>query len=112
MHEEHVQGGRKERVMGHETLHEKAGDLSESTLDMHRAIISLIEELEADDWYNQRVDGCKDNELRKILEHNRDEEKEHAAMLIEWIRRHDEAFSHELKDYLFTEKPVTEIEEE
>ena len=98
--------------MGHETLHEKAADLSEGTLDMHRAIISLIEELEADDWYNQRVDGCKDDELRKILEHNRDEEKEHAAMLIEWIRRHDEAFSHELKDYLFTEKPITEIEEE
>ena len=97
--------------MGHETLHEKASDLSKDTLDMHRAIISLIEELEATDWYNQRVDGCDDKELRKILAHNRDEEKEHAAMLVEWIRRHDDAFSHELKDYLFTEKPVTEIEE-
>ena len=97
--------------MGHEALHEKAGDLSKETLDMHRAIISLIEELEATDWYNQRVDGCDDKELRKILAHNRDEEKEHAAMLVEWIRRHDDAFSHELKDYLFTEKPVTEIEE-
>jgi ferritin-like protein len=97
--------------VGHETLHEKAGDLSKETLDMHRAIISLIEELEAVDWYNQRVDGCDDKELGKILAHNRDEEKEHAAMLVEWIRRHDDAFSHELKDYLFTEKPVTEIEE-
>jgi ferritin-like protein len=97
--------------VGHETLHEKAGDLSKETLDMHRAIISLIEELEAIDWYNQRVDGCDDKELGKILAHNRDEEKEHAAMLVEWIRRHDDAFSHELKDYLFTEKPVTEIEE-
>jgi ferritin-like protein len=97
--------------MGHEALHEKAGDLSKETLDMHRAIVSLIEELEAIDWYNQRVDGCSEKELGKILAHNRDEEKEHAAMLVEWIRRHDEAFAHELKDYLFTERPVTEIEE-
>jgi ferritin-like protein len=97
--------------MGHETLHEKAGDLSKETLDMHRAIVSLVEELEADDWYNQRVDGCENEELRKILAHNRDEEKEHAAMLLEWIRRHDQAFAHELKDYMFTEKSITEIEE-
>jgi ferritin-like protein len=97
--------------MGHETLHEKAGDLSKETLDMHRAIVSLIEELEAIDWYNQRVDGSDDRELGKILAHNRDEEKEHAAMLAEWIRRRDGAFAHELKDYLFTERPVTEIEE-
>jgi ferritin-like protein len=97
--------------MGHEALHEKAGDLSKETLDMHRAIVSLVEELEAIDWYNQRVDGCDDKELGRILAHNRDEEKEHAAMLVEWIRRHDGAFAHELKDYLFTEKPVTEIEE-
>lgn len=97
--------------MGHETLHEKAGDLSTETLDMHRAIVSLIEELEAIDWYNQRVDGADDKELGKILAHNRDEEKEHAAMLVEWIRRCDAAFALELKDYLFTERPVTEIEE-
>jgi hypothetical protein len=102
---------REEEPMGHETLHEDVGDLSKETLNMHRAVVSLIEELEAIDWYNQRVDACDDPELSDILAHNRDEEKEHASMLVEWIRRHDEAFSHELKDYLFTERPVTEIEE-
>ena len=77
------------------------------TRDMHRAITSLMEELEAVDWYNQRVDACKDNELKAILAHNRDEEKEHAAMVLEWIRRKDPAFDKELKDYLFTEKPIS-----
>jgi len=98
--------------VGHEGLHEEAKQLSDETLDFHRAVVSLIEELEAIDWYNQRVDACKDGELRGILEHNRDEEKEHAAMLVEWLRRRDSAFEHELRDYLFTDKPVTEIEEE
>lgn len=73
---------------------------------MHRALISLIEELEAVDWYNQRMDACKDEELKAVLKHNRDEEKEHAAMIMEWIRRNDAAFDHELKDYIFTEKPI------
>jgi ferritin-like protein len=75
---------------------------------MHRAIVSLMEELEAADWYNQRVDACKDEELKAILRHNRDEEKEHAAMVLEWIRRKDPAFSKELKDYLFTTKPIAD----
>ncbi|MBN2565798.1 MAG: ferritin [Candidatus Eisenbacteria bacterium] len=97
--------------MAHEGLHEKRDDLSKKTLDYHRAVISLIEELEAVDWYNQRVDACDDDELKEILEHNRDEEKEHAAMLLEWVRRHDDAFSHELKDYLFTKARITELEE-
>jgi ferritin-like protein len=79
---------------------------------MHRALISLIEELEAVNWYNQRADVCKDKELREILLHNRDEEKEHAAMLLEWIRRQDESFSKELNDYLFTEKPIAGLEKE
>jgi len=61
------------------------------------------------DWYNQRADVCKDQELKAILEHNRDEEKEHAAMLLEWIRRKDARFSKELKDYLFTEKPIAHL---
>jgi len=74
---------------------------------MHRAIISLMEELEAVDWYNQRVDACKDEKLQAILAHNRDEEKEHAAMLLEWIRRNDKSFDKELSDYLFTDKPIT-----
>ena len=85
--------------------------LSDETRDMHRAIVSLMEELEAVDWYNQRVDACKDQELRAILAHNRDEEKEHAAMVLEWIRRKDGAFSKELKDYLFTDRSIVQIEE-
>ena len=79
---------------------------------MHRAIVSLMEELEAIDWYNQRATACKDEELKAILAHNRDEEKEHAAMLMEWIRRHDDKFSKELKDYLFTDKPIANLEHE
>ena len=86
--------------------HEPVEDLSAATRDMHRAIVSLMEELEAVDWYNQRAEVCKDKALRKILEHNRDEEKEHASMLLEWIRRNDERFAKELKDYLFTDKPL------
>jgi ferritin-like protein len=81
-------------------------DLQPATLDMHRAIVSLIEELEAVDWYQQRVDACRDPELAAILAHNRDEEKEHAAMVLEWIRRNDPAFDHELKDYLFKTGPI------
>jgi ferritin-like protein len=73
---------------------------------MHRAIVSLMEELEAVDWYNQRADACKDQELRAILQHNRDEEKEHASMVLEWIRRRDPAFDKELRDYLFTTRPL------
>lgn len=73
---------------------------------MHRAITFLMEELQAVDWYNQRVDACKDKELKAILEHNRDEEKEHAAMDLEWIRRGDSVLDRELKDYLFTDKKI------
>ena len=86
--------------------HEPVEELSAETRDMHRAIVSLMEELEAVDWYNQRAAACKDTDLKAILEHNRDEEKEHAAMVLEWIRRQDPRFSGQLKDYLFTEKPI------
>lgn len=92
--------------MSNEGYHEPVAELSDETRDMHRAIISLMEELEAIDWYQQRVDACKDPELAKILAHNRDEEKEHAAMVLEWIRRRDSKFSDELKDYLFTEGEI------
>ena len=92
--------------MANEGFHEAPGDLSDETKDMHRAITSLMEELEAVDWYNQRVDACKDAALKAILAHNRDEEKEHASMVLEWIRRKDPAFDKELKDYLFTERPI------
>ena len=86
--------------------HESTEQLSDKTKDMHRAIVSLMEELEAVDWYNQRAEVCKDPELRAVLEHNRDEEKEHAAMVLEWIRRNDPRFSAELKEYLFTDKSL------
>ncbi len=92
--------------MAHEGMHESATDLTDATRDMHRALISLIEELEAVDWYRQRGEACKDSELKAILDHNGNEEKEHAAMLLEWIRRNDAAFSKELKDYLFTEASI------
>lgn len=92
--------------MANEGYHEPADALSAETRDMHRAIISLMEELEAADWYNQRMDACKDPELRGILQHNRDEEKEHAAMLMEWIRRRDPMFDKQLRDYLFTDKKL------
>lgn len=98
--------------MANEGFHERFEDLSDATRDMHRAIVSLMEELEAVDWYNQRADACKDPELRAILIHNRDEEKEHASMVLEWIRRRDGTFSKELKDYLFTEKPIAQLESE
>ena len=87
--------------------HEPIEELSDEVRDMHRAIVSLMEELEAVDWYNQRAAACKDPGLKKILEHNRDEEKEHAAMVLEWIRRNDKRFSKELKEYLFTRKSLS-----
>lgn len=86
--------------------HEPIEELSNETRDMHRAIVSLMEELEAIDWYTQRADVCMDEELKAILEHNREEEKEHASMVLEWIRRKDPSFSEKLKDYLFTEKTI------
>jgi len=92
--------------MANEGYHEPTDELSDETRDMHRAIVSLMEELEAVDWYNQRVDACKDDELKAILAHNRDEEKEHAAMVLEWIRRRDTAFDRELRDYLFTDASI------
>ncbi len=92
--------------MAGEGYHEPVEELSDETRDLHRAVVSLIEELEAVDWYDQRVNASKDAELKAILAHNRDEEKEHASMLLEWIRRKDPAFDKELRDYLFTEKPI------
>lgn len=94
--------------MASEGYHEAMADLSEDTRDMHRAIVSLMEELEAVDWYNQRVDACKDPALKKILAHNRDEEKEHAAMTLEWIRRQDPKFDEQLRSYLFKEGDISD----
>ena len=95
--------------MASEGYHEPVAELSEETRDMHRAISSLMEELEAVDWYNQRMDATRDPALRAILRHNRDEEKEHAAMLLEWIRRRDPAFDHELRDWLFSDRPLDAV---
>lgn len=92
--------------MSNEGYHEPVEQLSAKTRDMHRAIVSLMEELEAVDWYNQRADACSDSDLKAILAHNRDEEKEHASMLLEWIRRNDPSFDKELRDYLFTDKKI------
>ncbi len=98
--------------MAHEGYHEPMETLTAETRDMHRAIVSLMEELEAVDWYQQRVDATADEELKAILAHNRDEEKEHAAMILEWIRRRDQVFDKELRDYLFTDKPIASLEHE
>jgi uncharacterized protein len=92
-------------------LHEAADDLTPETIDRHRAIVSLMEELEAVDWYHQRVEATRDDELRAILAHNRDEEKEHACMVLEWLRRRDPALDGELRTYLFSEGRITELED-
>lgn len=94
--------------MANESYHEPVSELSTDTREMHRAVASLMEELEAVDWYNQRIDACQDPELRAILVHNRDEEKEHAAMVLEWMRRHDACLDKHLRDYLFTSMTLGE----
>lgn len=92
--------------------HESLNDLTDETLDLHRAIASLMEELEAVDWYQQRVDATGDAELREILAHNRDEEIEHAAMVLEWLRRNNARFDEQLRRFLFTTGPIAAAEEE
>jgi ferritin-like protein len=96
--------------MSSETLHEDPDKLGPLTLDQHRAIVSLMEELEAVDWYNQRVQATSDAELRAILAHNRDEEKEHASMVLEWLRRNDPTLDQHLRTFLFSDGPIGEKE--
>ena len=93
------------------TYHEPATELSAKTRSLHRALATLIEELEAVDWYQQRVDVSTDGELKAILTHHRDEEIEHAAMALEWLRRQMPEFDEELRTYLFTSGPITDVEE-
>ena len=93
-------------------LHEPVEWLNSDVIDRHRAIASLQEELEAVDWYDQRVAATDDESLAEILAHNRDEEKEHAAMTLEWLRRRDAKFDEVLRTYLFTELPIVEVEHE
>jgi len=94
--------------MASDSLHEDPAKLGPDTIDRHRAIVSLMEELEAVDWYDQRCKATENDELRAILAHNRDEEKEHAAMVLEWLRRHDTALDLQLKTYLFRTGPIHE----
>ena len=92
-------------------FHEAVETLKPKTRDMHRAVVSVVEELQAIDWYSQRVDGAEDSELRAILKHNSDEEKEHASMLLEWIRRQDPVFEAHLRKYLFRPGSIVQAEE-
>lgn len=96
--------------MASNTYHESLDLLTEDTRDMHRAIVSLMEELEAIDWYQQRADACSDPQLKDVLLHNKNEEIEHASMVMEWIRRHNAKFDEMMRKYLFTEQPITGIE--
>ena len=93
------------------TLHEPAEKLKTETIDIHRAMVSLMEELEAIDWYRQRAEACTDSQLRAILEHNMNEEIEHFSMALEWIRRNTPKFDEALKTYLFTTGEITKLEE-
>lgn len=94
--------------MSSEGLHEPASLLDEATIDHHRAMTSLCEELEAIDWYDQRADATSDPSLAAVFAYNRDDEKEHAAMLLEWLRRRDPVLDTNLRTFMFTSGPITE----
>jgi len=96
--------------MSSETYHEPLELLSEETKNMHRAIVSLKEELEAVDWYQQRAEACSDDDLRAVLVHNKNEEIEHAMMNLEWIRRHSEVFDTNIKTYVGAKGPILAVE--
>src|ERR1700733_6605300 len=98
--------------MSSENYHEREELLSEDTKNMHRAIVSLKEELDAVDWYQQRAEACSDSDLRAVLMHNRNEEIEHAMMVLEWIRRHDGTFDTNISTYLKTSGPIVGIEKQ
>lgn len=96
--------------MSSENLHAPRERLSKGTISLHQATVSLMEELEAADWYRQRADDCEDAALKEILLHNMREEIEHASMVLEWMRRNSEDFDRELRTYLFSKGPITEAE--
>jgi ferritin-like protein len=91
--------------------HEAEGKLSPDTKDIHRAVVSLQEELEAIDWYRQRADATENEALKAVLLHNMEEEIEHACMVLEWLRRYVPVFEKHLRTYLFQDRPITAIEE-
>jgi len=95
-----------------EGLHEPRELLDDASVDHHRAMTSLCEELEAIDWYDQRVKATSDESLAAILAYNRDDEKEHAAMALEWLRRRDVALDTQLRKFLFSSGPITEVGEQ
>jgi ferritin-like protein len=95
--------------MSSETLHEDPKTLGAQVINRHRAVVSLMEELEAIDWYDQRLAATDDEELKAVLSHTRDEEKEHAAMILEWLRRRDPALDRNLRKFLFTEEPLSAL---
>ena len=98
--------------MSSESLHAPRERLAKATISFHHAIVSVVEELDAIEWYRQRADDAEDETLKALLLHNMREEMEHASMLLEWIRRHDADFARYLKTYLFTEAPILEVEDE
>jgi uncharacterized protein len=97
-------------MVEHASFHESTDLLSQAIMERHRALVSLMEELEAVDWYDQRVEATRDDEIRAVMAHNRDEEKEHAAMTLEWLRRNDAKWDEVLRTYLFTDVPIVEVE--
>lgn len=96
--------------MSSESYHEPIDLLSENTKNLHRAIVSLKEELEAVDWYQQRAEACTDEALRAVLVHNKNEEVEHAMMTLEWLRRHDPVFAENIGTYIGSSGPITDVE--
>jgi hypothetical protein len=91
--------------------HEPVEKMDEKTMNITRALMSLKEEIEAVDWYNQRVSASEDETLREVLAHNRDEEIEHAVMTLEWLRRNMDVWDENLRKYLFTTENILEVEE-
>jgi len=100
----------QENRMSSENLHIPREKISKKTLHLHNAITSVIEELEAVDWYRQRAEDTDDAALKAVLLHNAREEIEHASMVLEWIRRNDKEFDKNLREYLFSKGPITEVE--
>lgn len=96
--------------MSSESYHEPVELLSEQTKNMHRALVSLREELEAVDWYQQRAEACSDEALKKVLLHNKNEEVEHAMMTLEWLRRNDPVFDEHIGTYIHAKGDITEVE--
>ena len=95
-----------------DSYHEPLEQITTETRQMHQALVSIQEELEAVDWYRQRADACEDEELKQILLHNMREEIEHACMVLEWIRRRNPDFDDQMRTYLFTEAPILDVEDE